>query len=194
MIEIKQTFASKMVLVKVDLCRRRNCHFIEINLPAVVDGNLQVIILAVNELHERASAVVIRKKIVSYLAKLDILETQICSLTTGSNVLKAGQLMRTDFALPENFADENDEDKCDVTEASDSELWEDVITAKDGFITIRYHVHTLQLSVRDFFKANFSAKEVVSKGRNVAKKTQKQNIRKLFKHNNKLLPKLDETR
>ena len=44
--------------------------------------------------------------------------------------------MRSDFALPENFADRNDEDECDVTEASGSGLWEDVIAAKRGAITV----------------------------------------------------------
>ena len=44
--------------------------------------------------------------------------------------------------------------------------------------------------MHDFFKANSSAKEVVSKVRNVTKKTHKRNIRELFKHNNKALPRL----
>ena len=35
---------------------------------------------------------------------------------------KVGKLMRSDFVMPENFADQNDEDECDVTEASESEL------------------------------------------------------------------------
>ena len=48
-----------------------------------------------------------------------------------SNVLKVGELMRSDFALSENFSDQNDEDECDVTAACESELWEDVITAED---------------------------------------------------------------
>ena len=99
--------------------------------------------------------------------------------------------MRIDFALPENFADQNDEDECDVTKASDSEISEDVISAEGGAITVRCAVYTLQLSVHDFFKANFSAKDVVSNVRNIAQKTHKQNIRELFKHNNKPLPILD---
>ena len=41
--------------------------------------------------------------------------------------------MRSDFALPKNFADQNDKGECYVTEASDSELWEDVITAEDCY-------------------------------------------------------------
>ena len=41
--------------------------------------------------------------------------------------------------------------------------------------------------MHDFFKANTSAKEVVSKVRNVAKEIHKQNIREFFKQNNKLL-------
>ena len=48
--------------------------------------------------------------------------------------------MKSDFFLPENFADQNDEDECDVTEASDSELWEDVIRA--GVNNIRCAVYT----------------------------------------------------
>ena len=42
----------------------------------------------------------------------------IYSLVTddGSNVLKVRELLRSDFAY------QNDEDECDVTEASDSEL------------------------------------------------------------------------
>ena len=87
-----------------------------------------------NELDERATAAPIRKNIVSCLAKLGILEKQIYSLTTdnGSNVLKVRELMRSNFALPKNFADRNLEDECDVAEASDSKLWENVITAEDG--------------------------------------------------------------
>ena len=46
------------------------------------------------------------------------------------------------FALPETFSDQNDEDDCDVTEASDSELWEDVVTAEDGVITLGCAVDT----------------------------------------------------
>ena len=49
--------------------------------------------------------------------------------------------------------------------------------------------------MHDFFKAKSNAKEVVSKVRNVLKKTHKHNIRELFEHNSKLLPRLDcETR
>ena len=88
--------------------------------------------------------------------------------------------MRSDFALPENFPDQHGKDECDVTQASYSELWEDVITAEDGVITIRCGVHTLQLSVLDFFNANANAKEVGSKVRNVTIKTHKQNIIELF--------------
>ena len=98
--------------------------------------------------------------------------------------------MRSDFVLPENFADQNDEDECDITEAFDSELWKILITAEDGVITVRSAVYTLQLSVHDFFKANSSAKEVVSKVKSAAKKTHKQNILQFFKPNNKPLPRL----
>ena len=59
--------------------------------------------------------------------------------------------MSSDFALPKNFADQNDEDECDVTEAFDSELLEDVVTATDGIVIVRCAVYTLQLSVHDFF-------------------------------------------
>ena len=99
--------------------------------------------------------------------------------------------MRSNFALAESFSDQNDEDECDLTETSGSELWEDVVTTEDGIITVRCAVHTLQPSVHDFFKTNSSAQDVVSKVKNVAKKTHKQNIRKLFKHNNKPLFRLD---
>ena len=77
----------------------------------------------------------------------------------------------------QKFADQSDEDEYDVTKASDSEFWENVITAEEGVITVRCAAHTLQLSVHDFFKTNFSTKEAVSKVRNVVKKTHKQNIR-----------------
>ena len=43
------------------------------------------------------------------------------------------KLIRSDFALPKIFADQNDENECDVTEVSNSELWEAVITAGDGY-------------------------------------------------------------
>ena len=103
--------------------------FFEVNFQAVVDGNLRVITAAVNELHERDIAAATRKNIVSCLVKLGILEKQIYSLITdnGSNILKVGELMRSDFSLPENFASLNDKDECEVTETSiyttsDSEL------------------------------------------------------------------------
>ena len=82
------------------------------NLQALVDGNLRVITIAVNELHKRATAAAIRKNIASCLAKLGILEKQIYSLTTdnGSNIIEVGELMRSDFVLPQNFLDQNDED------------------------------------------------------------------------------------
>ena len=84
--------------------------------------------------------------------------------------------MRSNFALPENFSDQNDENECDVAEAPKSEFWEDVTTAEDGVITANSVVCTLRLSVHDFFKANFSAKKVASKVGNVAKNIHKQNI------------------
>ena len=59
MIENKQAFAGTMVSVKEVGEKKRN--FIVINLQAVVDGYLQVITAAVNELHERATAAAIRK-------------------------------------------------------------------------------------------------------------------------------------
>ena len=109
-----------------------------------------------NESHERATAAAIpvRKNIVSCWAKLGFLVKRIYSLTTDneSDVLKVGELMRSDLALPENFANQNDEDGCDVHEASDSGLWEDVITTEDGIITVRCAVYTIQQSVHDFFK------------------------------------------
>ena len=68
--------------------------------------------------------------------------------------------MRSDFALTENFADQNDEDGCGVTEASYSELQEVVITAQGGVTAVRFDVRTLYLGVHDFFKANSSTKAV----------------------------------
>ena len=56
------------------------------------------------------------------------------------------------YVLPEDFADQNAKDECYVTEASDREFWENVITAEGGVTTVRYAVHTLQLSVHDFLK------------------------------------------
>ena len=52
MIETKQIFPAKMVSVQVDLWTGRKHNFIGANLQTVVDGNLQVITAAVNELHE----------------------------------------------------------------------------------------------------------------------------------------------
>ena len=114
MIVTQQTFASKMVSVEVEVCEQRKRHLIGINLQAVVDGNLRAITAAVNELHKRTTFVAIGKTIVSCLAKLDILEKQIYSFTTdnGSNDFKVGELIRSDFALSKNFADQNDEDDC----------------------------------------------------------------------------------
>ena len=67
-----------------------------------------------------------------------------------------------------------------------------VITAEDGVITGRCAVYTLQRRGHDFFKANSSAKEAVSKVTNFSKRTNKHNIRELFKPP---LPRLDcETR
>ena len=91
---------------------------------------MQVITAAVNKLHERARFAAIRKIIVNYLDKLGILENQIFSLASDneSNVLKVMELERSDFALPENFAYQNDEGECDLGGASDDELWREVIT------------------------------------------------------------------
>ena len=114
--ETKQIFAGKMILIKVDLCTRRKRHFIGINLQAVVDGNLQVVNAAVSGLHKRVKTAAILKNIVGCSTKLDILEKQIYSLTTDyeSNVLKVGELMRSDFTLSKNFANQNDKGECDV--------------------------------------------------------------------------------
>ena len=70
-----------------------------------------------NELHKQASTAAIRKYVVNYMAKLGILEKQIYSLTTDNkfNILKVGELIISGFVLPENFANQNDENKCDVT-------------------------------------------------------------------------------
>ena len=128
MIETKLIVGCKMVSVKVDLCMQRKCHFIEINLQPVVDGKLRVITAPVKELHERAIAAAIHENIVSCLAKLGILEKQIQpDSDKGFNVLKVGKLMRSDSAMPKNFADQSDEDEYDVTEASDCELRGDIV-------------------------------------------------------------------
>ena len=104
-------------------------------------------------------------------------------------------MLRSDFALTENFADQNDENECDVTEASYSGFREVVITAEGRVITVRCGVRTLYVDVHDFFKSNSSAKAVVSKVRNSTEKTHQHNTRKLFKHKNKPLSRLDcETR
>ena len=75
--------------------------------------------------------------------------------------------MKSDIFLTENVADLNNADERDVTETSDNEL---AITNEDGVVTIRCPVYTLQLSVHDFIKANFSAKEVVAKVRKSPKR------------------------
>ena len=89
MTETKQTCAGKKISVKVHLYTSRKRCYIGINFQAEVDGDLRVINTAVNELHERATAVVLRKNIVSFLTELGILKKQIYSLMTddGSNVL-----------------------------------------------------------------------------------------------------------
>ena len=107
MIKTEQTFAVEIVSVKVDLCTRRKHHFIGINFQAVVEGVLRVTTVAVNKLHERATAAALRKNIASCLAKLGILEKQIYSLMidNGSNILQVGELIRSDFTLLKSFAD-----------------------------------------------------------------------------------------
>ena len=89
---------------------------------------MRVITAAVNKLHKRATAAATRKDIVTCLTKLGNLEKQSCSLTIDnvSNVSKVGELMRSDFALAENFADQNEENECNAAEASANELWEDI--------------------------------------------------------------------
>ena len=47
MIETEQTFAGRMVVVKVESCMRRKRYYIVINLQAAVNGNLRVITAAV---------------------------------------------------------------------------------------------------------------------------------------------------
>ena len=93
-----------MVSFKVDLCTRRGRHFVEINLQAVANGEPQVVTAAMTELHERATAAAIWEQIKRSLAKLGIFENQIYTLTTdnGANVLKVGDLMRSDFEQPDS--------------------------------------------------------------------------------------------
>ena len=81
-------------------------------LQAVVNGNLHIIIATVNDLHKRVTTAAMCKHIVHCLAKRGTLENQLYSLTTDirSNVLKVRELMRSHFALPENF-DQNDKDE-----------------------------------------------------------------------------------
>ena len=59
-----------------------------------------------------------------------------------------------------------------------------MIAAEGEVITVRCAVYTLQQSMHDYFKANSSAKEVVSKVGNLAQKIRTHNIRELFQHNN----------
>ena len=80
-------------------------------------------------------------------------------------------MLRSDFSLTENFADQNDENECDVTEASYIALRKVVITAEGGVTAVRFDVCTLYLDVHDFFKSNSSAKAVVSKVKNSIEKT-----------------------
>ena len=72
MMKTKQTFTGKMVFIKVGLCTRKKHHFNGINLRVVVVGYLGVIIKAVNELHERATANAISKNILNCLAQMAI--------------------------------------------------------------------------------------------------------------------------
>ena len=77
-----------------------------------MESNFRVTTAAVNKLYERATAAAMRKTIASYSVKLGIFEKQIYKYITdkASNVLKTGELMRSDFALTENFVGQNDED------------------------------------------------------------------------------------
>ena len=78
-----------MVSVQVDWSTQKKRHFIGINLQVVVDGNLQVIIAAVNGLLKGATVAATRKNIVSCLAEFGILGKQIYSLTTWIQRLKS---------------------------------------------------------------------------------------------------------
>ena len=85
---------------------------------------MRAITTVVNKLHERETAAAIRKNIASCLAKIGVLEKQIYRSKTnsGSSVLVVGELMRSDLALLENFADQNEEDECEVSEAFNCKL------------------------------------------------------------------------
>ena len=72
MIEIKYIFASIMVSVKVEVCIRRKYNFIEIIFRAAVNDSLRIVTTTVKELHERTTAVAIRRNIVNCLATLRI--------------------------------------------------------------------------------------------------------------------------
>ncbi|KAK4312808.1 hypothetical protein Pmani_015819 [Petrolisthes manimaculis] len=89
-----------MVCVKTDLCTRRGRHFIGVNFQAVLKGNLGVINGTVKEMTERATGTEIRAMLVASLQKLGIEEQQIWLKTdNGSNVVKAGQIMRESTRL-----------------------------------------------------------------------------------------------
>ncbi|KAK4301466.1 hypothetical protein Pmani_026385 [Petrolisthes manimaculis] len=202
-IDVKAEFSQRMVCVKTDLCTRRGRHFIGVNFQAVINGNLRVINATVKEMTERATGTEIRAMLVASLQKLGIEEQQIYTLTTdnGSNVVKAGQIMRenTRYVDPEESygSDEYDDEVDNLSEDEISRLNEvnetlnGIKTAAEGVISVRCAVHTLQLSVHDVISSNARIKKVLGAVRKVVNKTHTQNMRLVFKQNKKALLKSD---
>ncbi|KAK4322775.1 hypothetical protein Pmani_006443 [Petrolisthes manimaculis] len=162
-----------MVCVKTDLCTRRGRHFIGVNFQAVINGNLRVINATVKEMTERATGTEICAMLVASLQKLGIEEQQIYTLTTdnGSNVVKAGQIMRenTRYVDPEESygSDEYDDEVDNLSEDEISRLSEvnetlnGIKTAAEGVISVRCAVHTLHLNVHDVISSNARIKKVL---------------------------------
>ena len=208
--ELKPHLYSRMVSIKTDLCTRRGRHFIGINIQTVIDGELKIITAAVKEMTGRATGAEIRKVLLESLQKFGINETNIYTLTTdnGANVVKAGEIMKQN-SVTITITDDTDQDE---NNSEDGIIWENeecastdteqleealnhVTTAADGVISVRCAAHTLQLCVHDMINGNQSVKSLLTKVRKIVNKTHTQNMRLVFRKNDKPLPKLDcETR
>lgn len=116
-------------------------------VQTVINGNLRVVTAAV-EVTERATGAEIRDTLASCFQWLSIREQQIYTLTTdsGSNVVKASQLMLEDAQTEDNVSDSEIDhpQSCRLTEELNS-----ATMAAKSVTPMQCGVHMLQLCVYD---------------------------------------------
>ena len=153
---IKADMSKKLISIKIDSASRLGKSVIGINAQYIRNGKIILRTLEMREVDDRLTGNYIKNVIIDVIQSYNLEVNQIYSVTSdnGSNMLKAAELLRSEFDVLEFEEQDEDLNDYDIEMTNSDEYGlENLSSACSNIIHFKCVAHTVHLAVSDTINA-----------------------------------------